>query len=36
VINGEIQGKATPEMIANKVGLILADERVAQDQEEAG
>jgi len=36
VINGEIQGKATPETIAEKVGLILTDERVAQDQEEAG
>lgn len=36
VINGEIQGKATPETIAEKVGRILADERIAQDQEEAG
>ncbi|MCK5634081.1 MAG: bidirectional hydrogenase complex protein HoxE [Anaerolineales bacterium] len=36
VINGDIQGKATPETIANKVGRILTDESVAQDQEEAG
>jgi len=36
VINGEIQGKATPETIAKIVGLILADEMVVQDQEEAG
>lgn len=36
VINGEIQGKATPETIAGKVGRILADERIAMDQEEAG
>jgi bidirectional [NiFe] hydrogenase diaphorase subunit len=36
VINGEIQGKATPETIAKKVERILTDEKVAQDQEEAG
>jgi bidirectional [NiFe] hydrogenase diaphorase subunit len=36
VINGEIQGKATPQSIAKIVERILADERVAQDQEEAG
>ncbi len=36
VINGEIQGKATPKMIANKVERILADEMAVQDQEEAG
>lgn len=36
VINGAIQGKATPRTIIQKVELVLADERVAQDQEEAG
>ncbi|MCJ7566371.1 MAG: bidirectional hydrogenase complex protein HoxE [Anaerolineales bacterium] len=36
VINGDIQGKATPETVIQQVERILTDERVAQDQEEAG
>jgi bidirectional [NiFe] hydrogenase diaphorase subunit len=35
VIDGEVQGKATPQMVIQAVEGILADERAAQDQEES-